>query len=72
MRFKETKQRSITKSLTFRTLIIIVDLIIIYLLTKKITTTISLTILTNLASTTFYFLHERFWDRIAWGRQKAR
>lgn len=52
-------------------LIVAADLVIIYALTKKVTTTISLTILTNIASTTFYFLHERFWNHISWGRQKA-
>jgi uncharacterized membrane protein len=45
---------------------------VIYALTKKINTTIALTILTNLVSTFFYFMHERLWNGIAWGRQQAR
>jgi adenylylsulfate kinase len=71
MKFKETKERSVTKAVTFRVLIICADLAVIYLLTKRIDTTIALTILTNLVSTFFYFLHERFWNNIAWGRQRA-
>lgn len=72
MKFKETRIRSIVKSLSFRTLIIIADLIVIYLLTKRVTTTIALTILTNVVSTVFYFLHERFWNRVTWGRLSIR
>jgi uncharacterized membrane protein len=71
MKFKETKERSVTKAVTFRVLIICADLAVIYLLTKRIDTTIALTILTNLVSTFFYFLHERFWNNITWGRQRA-
>jgi uncharacterized membrane protein len=72
MKFKETKERSVTKAVTFRILIICADLMVIYALTKKINTTIALTILTNLVSTFFYFMHERLWNGIAWGRQQAR
>lgn len=53
-------------------MIIIADLIVIYLLTKRVTTTIALTILTNVVSTVFYFLHERFWNRVTWGRLSIR
>ncbi len=38
------------------------------LITHRIDTTLTLTILTNLVSTTTYFIHERVWNRIQWGR----
>jgi uncharacterized membrane protein len=72
MKFKETNTRSITKSLTYRIIVVIADIIVIYALTKKITTTIALTVFTNLSTTILYFLHERFWNGIAWGRQRTR
>lgn len=72
MKFKETKERSVVKSVTFRILVIISDLVVIYILTRKITDTIAITIFTNVASTVFYFLHERLWNNITWGRQRAR
>ena len=71
MKFKETKERSIVKSVTYRILVILSDLIVIYLLTKKVTATIAITIFTNIASTIFYFLHERMWNFINWGKQRA-
>jgi len=70
--FKETNRRSLIKSITFRVLVVLSDLIIIYALTKKVAATIAITILTNVASTIFYFLHERFWNKIKWGKIKAR
>lgn len=72
MKFKETKERSITKSVTFRILVIASDLVVIYLLTRKVSATIAITIFTNLASTAFYFLHERIWNGISWGKQKTK
>lgn len=72
MKFKETPNRSLVKSITFRVLVICSDLVVIYILTHQVSTTIAVTLFTNVASTMFYFLHERIWNAIAWGRQKAR
>lgn len=72
MRFKETKKRSITKSVTFRITVIVSDLIVIYMVTGHVETTIALTIFTNLASTILYFSHERIWNAIEWGRRRIR
>jgi uncharacterized membrane protein len=72
MKFKETKERSFVKSVTFRILVICSDLVVIYILTRKVSDTIAITIFTNIASTIFYFLHERLWNNITWGKQRAR
>jgi len=66
---RETQERSIVKSLIFRIIVITSDTIVIYLLTHKVELTVGLTILTNLASMTLYYLYERVWSRIRWGRQ---
>lgn len=56
MAFTETNTRSITKSITFRVLIVVADLIFVYALTHHMGTTIAVTVLTNISSTgsTFY------------------
>ena len=72
MRYQVTKQRSLTKSITFRIVVVISDLVVIYVITKKVGATIALTVFTNLASTMLYFFHERVWNRIMWGRQRVR
>jgi uncharacterized membrane protein len=61
-------KRSLAKAITFRTLILCSDAVVIFLITHRWDTTLGLVIATNLASTTLYFLHERLWSRIQWGR----
>jgi uncharacterized membrane protein len=65
--YVQTK-RSLLKAITFRMLILCSDAIVIFLITRRWDTTIGLVIATNLASTTLYFIHERVWNRIQWGR----
>ena len=71
MRFKETQWRSLTKSVTFRVLVISSDLILVYILTRRADVTIAVTILTNVASTILYFSHERIWDNLSWGSRRV-
>jgi uncharacterized membrane protein len=61
-------KRSLFKSVTFRAAVIVTDLVVIYLITHRVDTTVSVTVFTNVASTILYFLHERVWNRIQWGR----
>ncbi len=63
-------KRSLVKAITFRTLIICSDTAVIFLVTHRWDMTLGLVIATNLASTTLYFIHERVWNRIQWGRNR--
>lgn len=71
MKFKETRWRSVTKSMTFRMLVIVSDLVLVYVLTKRADVTIAVTVLTNVASTILYFAHERVWNSLSWGRRRV-
>ena len=57
-------KRSLVKAITFRVLIVCSDAAVIFLITHRWDQTLGLVVATNLASTTFYFLHERIWSRI--------
>lgn len=61
-------ERSLVKAFTFRALILCSDAVVIFLITHRWDTTLGLVIATNLASSTLYFIHERIWNRIRWGR----
>jgi uncharacterized membrane protein len=61
-------RRSLVKSITFRILVIISDTVVMFLITHRIELTAGLVISTNLASTILYYLYERVWSRISWGR----
>ena len=64
------QKRSIAKTLAFHVLIIIADWIIVYFFTRKASTTLDIVILTNLVSALIYFVHERTWNKIHWGKTK--
>ncbi len=61
-------KRSVVKAITYRAVIICLDFLAIYLLTGKTTIALSFMIVSNLYTTVGYFLHERIWARITWGR----
>jgi uncharacterized membrane protein len=68
--FREHLKRSITKAITFRMLILISDSIIIYAITKRYDVAVAVMVFSNIASTIMYFLHERVWNTISWGKRK--
>jgi adenylylsulfate kinase len=65
---EETLSRSITKTITYRVLILICDFTCIYLFTGKLKVAVGFTIVSNVYTTIGYFLHERVWDKIKWGK----
>ena len=63
-----SKSRSLVKSLTWRILAIVVTFASIYVLTGEVTTATAGTILTNSINFVLYYLHERVWLKISWGK----
>lgn len=70
--FKEYWTRSLVKAVTYRILIVIMDFTVIYLLTQKFDIAFWFMIVSNVYTTIAYYVHERIWNRIEWGRKKAR
>ena len=70
MSYYEHHKRSIAKTLGFHALIILADLVVVFFITHQYEITISIILLTNLVSGLIYFLHERAWNRIHWGKSK--
>lgn len=67
-----SKARSLAKSLTWRVLAIIVTFGSIYVLTGELATATAGTVLTNSINFVLYYLHERFWLKIKWGKTLER
>lgn len=63
------RKRSIVKALTFRAISITTDLIIIYLFTRKIALSLGIALAANFTSTIMYYIHERAWNKVSWGRE---
>ncbi len=70
MSYYEHHKRSIVKTIGFHALIILSDALVIFILTHKVTLTLSITIFSNLVSGLIYFIHERAWNNIHWGKSK--
>lgn len=71
MSFYERNARSIVKTISFRVVIILADTITIFVITRRYDITLSILVISNLTSTILYFLHERAWNGVHWGKRSA-
>ncbi len=69
--FHEKVSRSIVKSVVYRVVIVISTAIISFLITHDYGTTFVLVVFVNIANMILYYLHERVWDGIGWGKSKT-
>jgi len=68
----ETLKRSLVKTLTYRGTIIVLDFVCLYIFTGQLKAAIWFTIVSNIYTSLGYFIHERVWDKIKWGRIRPR
>jgi len=70
MNYFEHHKRSIAKTVGFHSLIILADILVVFFITHKTGITIEIIIFSNIVSGIIYFVHERAWNNIHWGRSK--
>ena len=63
-----TAARSFVKAACYRVVTTAITTGAVYLLTRKLTITIAMFAIDGILMTGIYFLHERLWQRIKWGR----
>jgi adenylylsulfate kinase len=68
---KVAKSRSLIKSLTWRVVAVLTTFICIYIVSGELKVAGAGTILTNSINFILYYIHERLWDKINWGRKNA-
>ena len=68
---QETLTRSVVKTASYRILIMSLDFLTIYLFTRKVSVAFGFMIASNIYTTAAYFMHERVWNRIKWGKAVA-
>jgi adenylylsulfate kinase len=66
----ETKRRSILKAISWRTWATITTALIVFIFTGRFALAITIGLLEVFAKMALYFLHERFWQRIRYGRKE--
>jgi adenylylsulfate kinase len=67
-----TTKRSLVKAVTYRAVIIVLDLSVIYLLTRRLDIALGFMVISNIYTTAAYFVHERIWNKIRWGIERIR
>ncbi len=67
---KDKRKRSIVKAITYRLVSILMDSAIAYFITRNTSQTIALVLISNGISIMMYFVHERAWNRVSWGKRK--
>jgi uncharacterized membrane protein len=63
-----TKKRSFLKSVTWRIVAVVSTFAIGFIMTESIEFATSLTIISNSINFVLYYMHERIWLKIMWGR----
>jgi uncharacterized membrane protein len=66
---KESRFRSLVKAFIYRFMATVGTGILIWLLTKDIKGTISITIVVQVFLIILYYFNERVWNKINWGKQ---
>ena len=64
----ESLRRSIVKTVSYRLIIIALDFTAIYIFTGKVKIALGFMIVSNIYTSVGYFIHERVWDKIKWGK----
>lgn len=65
----EAYQRSLVKSVSYRTISVITDLCVAYFFTRSAELSAGIVIFVDGYSTILYYAHERVWAHIHWGRK---
>lgn len=67
---KDTKKRSLAKTISWRALVILLDMTVLFVITGSMVISSFAVISLNVIKTLTYYFHERFWERFKWGRLK--
>ena len=72
MSFSETQIRSLVKTLSWRALATLTTMGLVYLFTGEVVIALEVGSLEVVAKLLLYFLHERVWNLISWGKIAAK
>lgn len=67
--FRETHSRSVVKTITWRVLATLTTFLLVYFFTGKLELALTVGFLEAILKMVIYFLHERGWDKIKFGRR---
>ena len=65
----ESHTRSVLKGVSWRIVASIITMLLVYLFTGDLTLVAEVGVLEFIAKVAFYYLHERAWATVQWGRR---
>jgi adenylylsulfate kinase len=67
---RESRFRSVVKTISWRFLATLTTFSLVWIFTRKIDTALAVVVLEVVIKMIIYFLHERGWNRVRWGRKE--
>ncbi|MFC1807396.1 DUF2061 domain-containing protein [Candidatus Omnitrophota bacterium] len=67
---KEWHARSVIKAVSWRVIATLTTMVLVYLFTKEIKLSLEIGFLALIIKLFFYYMHERIWNNINWGKPK--
>ena len=62
-------RRTLIKTITWRLIALVITWIIVYTFSRDIKMSVAISITANALKALFYYIHERIWNRVSFGRQ---
>jgi len=66
----ESHSRTVVKSISWRVIATLTTMTLVYLFTKEWVVSLGVGITEVIAKILFYYLHERTWEKISWGKRR--
>lgn len=67
---KDKRLRSIVKTITWRAIATITTMALVYIFTGRLDWAVTVGGIEGVLKLIFYYLHERVWDKIHWGKHE--
>ncbi len=68
---EENRKRSVAKALSWRIIATLLTMLLVFVFTGEILISVSVGAFELVLKMVFYYVHERTWNRISWGKQKS-
>ena len=68
--YKEEHKRTAAKAISWRIIATLTTMTIVFLFTRKFILTLEVGAAEVISKMSFYYLHERIWNKISWGKKK--
>ncbi len=65
---KESRRRSVVKAVSWRITATLTTILIVFFFTENVAVSLAIGVIEGMAKVLWYYMHERLWERIPWGR----